>query len=199
MSQLLLEYFPVEYNVGAINESIKHNAPVKIKALLQKADTKNENGRVYPKDILLRESEKYNTDYVKTRSAVGSLDHPDSPVVELATASHLISEMHWEGDSLMGILEILTTPSGNIAKELLRCGVRVGISSRGVGSIRKISEGIDEVEDDYKLLAFDLVSNPSTPGAYLYEGKTVKINEKNKILNELISEFLCEVGSSCQI
>ena len=193
---LLVEYIPFDYNQIELNESISQNHTVRVPAILQRANQKNQNGRVYPKDILLRESQKYLVEFVNQHRALGECDHPDSrTVVNLANVSHNVVEMHWEGDDLVGIVEILSTPSGNIVKELMRSGIRLGLSSRGVGSVKTLGEGSVEVEDDYSLICFDIVSNPSTDGAFLSEGVNRSL-EQNKLsrINTLIDDFFSELG-----
>ena len=135
--------------------------------VLQRAEAKNQNGRVYPSEILQREAKNYNESFIKQKRALGELDHPDSSVVNLANVSHNITEMHFEGDNLIGTVEILTTPSGNILRELFKNGIKLGISSRGLGSVETVNEGpndqpVQKVGNDFELIAFDFVSNPST-------------------------------------
>jgi hypothetical protein len=173
MKQVIVDYIPFEVSPQQINEAIKeNNGKLVVKGVLQRANAKNQNGRVYPKDILMRESKKYNDNFVKQNRALGELDHPDSSVVNLQNVSHNVKEMHFEGDNLLGTVEILTTPSGNILKELFRNGIKLGISSRGLGSVEVVRESngdqISKVGDDFELIAFDFVSNPSTHGAFLY-------------------------------
>ena len=169
MKQVIVDYIPFEVSPQQINEAIKeNNGKLVVKGVLQRANAKNQNGRVYPKEILMRESKKYNDNFVKQNRALGELDHPDSSVVNLQNVSHNVKEMHFEGDNLLGTVEILTTPSGNILKELFKNGIKLGISSRGLGSVENIGEGAQEVQPDFELIAFDFVSNPSTHGAFLY-------------------------------
>lgn len=196
MKQLLVEYFPLNYNVSDLNEAIKNNSLVRVKAVLQKANDKNQNGRVYPKPILMRESQKYLTEFVQQRRALGELDHPENrTVVNLANVSHNLVEMHWDGDTLVGTLEILSTPAGNIIKELMKSGIRLGISSRGVGSVRQIGENTVEVDEDFNLICFDVVSNPSTSGAFLAEGVKNSLGQnRTHRINTLVSDFFSEVG-----
>jgi hypothetical protein len=195
--QLIVDYIPLDYNPVLIREAAQSNAPLRIKATLQRANAKNQNGRVYPRDILMREAGVYANEFVKQRRALGELDHPDSTVVNLKNVCLNVTEMHWEGDDLIGTLEILSTPSGNIVKELMRNGIRLGVSSRGIGSIKPSMNEVDtvEVDEDFKLIAFDCVSNPSTQGAYLNENIQHSI-EENQIhrVNELIVDFLSEIG-----
>ena len=139
---------------------------------------------------------RYLLEFVNQHRALGECDHPESrTVVNLANVSHNVVEMHWEGDDLVGIVEILSTPSGNIVKELMRSGIRLGLSSRGVGLVKTLGEGSVEVEDDYSLICFDIVSNPSTDGAFLSEGVNRSL-EQNKLsrINTLIDDFFSELG-----
>ena len=170
MKQVIVDYIPFEISPQQINEAMKeNNGKLIVKGVLQRAEAKNQNGRVYPRDILVRESKKYDENFVKQNRALGELDHPDSSVVNLQNVSHNVKEMHFEGDNLVGTVEILTTPSGNILKELFKNGIKLGISSRGMGSVETMNEnGAQEVQDDFELIAFDFVSNPSTHGAFLH-------------------------------
>ena len=170
MRQLIVDYLPFEVGPDQINEAMKeNNGKLVVKGVLQRADTKNQNGRVYPKEILMREAKKYSSNFVKQKRAMGELDHPESSVVNLSNVSHNITDMAFNGDDLVGTVEILTTPSGNILRELFKNGIKLGISSRGMGSVESVNEsGAQEVQDDFELIAFDFVSNPSTHGAFLY-------------------------------
>ena len=149
---------------GVVNEDASGRTLVK--GILQRAGAENQNGRVYPMPILQREAKKYET-LIKERRALGELDHPDSSVINLKNVSHNVKEIHWEGNDLCGTVEILPTPSGNILKELLRAGILLGISSRGMGSVSNIGEGKVEVGEDFELIGWDFVSNPSTHGAFM--------------------------------
>ena len=142
------------------------NGTLLVKGVLQRAGAENQNGRVYPKEILMREAKKYEI-LIKERRALGELDHPDSTVINLKNVSHNVREIHWEGEDLCGTVEILPTPSGNILKELLKAGILLGISSRGMGSVTNIGEGKVKVQDDFELIGWDFVSNPSTHGAFM--------------------------------
>ena len=170
MKQLIVDYLPFEVGPDQINEAMKeNNGKLIVRGILQRADTKNQNGRVYPKEILMREAKKYSEGFVKQKRAMGELDHPESSVVNLQNVSHNITEMAFNGDDLVGTVEILTTPSGNILRELFKNGIKLGISSRGMGSVSPMNEnGAQEVGDDFELIAFDFVSNPSTHGAFLH-------------------------------
>ena len=191
--QLLIDYLPFEVMPETINESMG-GGKLLVKGVLQRANAENQNGRIYPKEILVREAKKYNDSFISERRAMGELDHPESSVVNLQNVSHNIKKMWWENDDLVGEVEVLPTPSGNILKELFRSGIKLGISSRGMGSVEAIKE--DEgtgkqtvaVQPDFELIAFDFVSNPSTQGAFLYpQGKTnegvitesVRMDERN--------------------
>ena len=174
--QLLVEVRPFEISSEKIHESIKDNdGRLVVKGVLQRAESKNQNGRVYPREVLLKEVAKYLENQVTERRALGELDHPESSVVNLNNASHNIVEMHWDGDDLMGTVEVLSTPAGNILKELFKSGIKLGISSRGLGSVEPIQEDEQgegeedtvEVQPDFELIAFDFVSNPSTHGAFM--------------------------------
>ena len=171
--KLLVDVRPFEISRDKINESIKENdGRLIVKGVLQRAEAKNQNGRVYPREVLLKEVSKYLEEQVAERRALGELDHPESSVVNLNNASHNVIEMHWDGDDLLGTVEVLSTPSGNILKELFKSGIKLGISSRGLGSVEPVNEkngedGTVEVQPDFELIAFDFVSNPSTHGAFM--------------------------------
>jgi len=171
--QLLVDVRPFDISRTQIDESIKeNNGRLVVKGILQRAESKNQNGRVYPREVLMKEVSKYSETQVTERRALGELDHPDSSVVNLNNASHNVLEMHWDGDDLLGTVEILSTPAGNILKELFKSGIKLGISSRGLGSVETIKEADGEdstvqVQPDFELIAFDFVSNPSTQGAFL--------------------------------
>tara|TARA_B100000941_G_C28430192_1_gene513787 strand:+ start:55 stop:672 length:618 start_codon:yes stop_codon:yes gene_type:complete len=173
MKNLIVDYIPFEISREQINESLKENdGKLVVKGVLQRADAKNQNGRVYPKDILTREAKNYNNNFIEQKRALGELDHPDSSVVNLQNVSHNVTEMHFEGDNLLGTVEILTTPSGNILRELFKNGIKLGISSRGLGSVEAVNEDngnpVMKVGKDFELIAFDFVSNPSTHGAFMH-------------------------------
>ena len=168
MKQLIVDYIPFEITPQQITESMSTNdGKLIVKGVLQRAEAQNQNGRVYPKDLLMREAKKYTENFIQQKRALGELDHPDSSVVNLQNASHNVMEMHFNGNDLVGTVEVLGTPSGNILKELFKSGIKLGISSRGLGSVENIGEGAQEVQPDFELIAFDFVSNPSTHGAFL--------------------------------
>jgi hypothetical protein len=200
--QLIVDYIPFQVTPQQINESLENNGGrLIVKGTLQRADAKNQNERVYPKPILEREAAKYNT-FIKERRALGELDHPDSNIINLNNVSHNVLEMHWDGNDLVGTVEVLTTPSGNILRELFKSGIRLGISSRGMGSVKEVMTetggGMElQVQPDFELIGFDFVSNPSTHGAFLSP-----VNESvgsksitdpylsiNRLITDIIKEF----------
>ena len=158
--------------------------------ILQKSDTRNGNGRIYPHKVLEREMENYQK-VVKEMRALGELDHPDDSVINLKNASHMVTETWWDNGTVMGKVKVLNTPSGNILKSLVESGVKLGISSRGLGSVRE-QQGNTIVEDDFQLICFDFVSEPSTPDAYMsakiHEGQEdglTKADRINRLLNQI--------------
>jgi len=199
MKQVLIDILPFEFKKTSLNESLK-DGKLYVTGVLQRADAKNQNGRVYPVDVLKREAEKYMQNFVKQRRAMGELDHPESSVVNLKNVSHNIVDMGWESKDLVGTVEILPTPSGNILRDLLQSGILLGISSRGLGSVKKdMRENADVVQDDFDLIAFDFVSNPSTQGAFMYpQGKINGVEQKiiinpysnvERIIHNILSEL----------
>ena len=176
MKSLLIETNLFE---GKVNED--ESGRTLVKGILQRAGAENQNGRVYPMEILKREAKKYEQ-LIKERRVLGELDHPDSSVINLKNVSHNVKEIHWDGNDLVGVVEILPTPSGNILKELLKAGILLGISSRGMGSVTPMGEGKVKVGEDFELIGWDFVSNPSTHGAFM-----VPVNESvNKNINEQV-------------
>ena len=197
MKQLIVDYLPFEVKPEQINESLKENdGKLIVRGVLQRAEAKNQNGRVYPRDILHREAKKYAKEFIKERRAMGELAHPESSGVNLQNVSHNVKDMHWEGDNLLGTVEVLGTPSGNILKELFKSGIKLGISSRGMGSVETVMEDsgdkVSQVQPDFELIAFDFVSNPSTHGAFMHP-----MNEsvdKNQPVGRTCGEY-CKVES----
>ena len=181
--KLLTEWNTFEYDQKLIKEQSLSGKPLIMKGILQKAETLNQNGRIYPRAILEREIRNYQK-FIKENRALGELDHPDSSVVELKNASHTIKEAYMEGNIVYGTVEILNTPSGKILQSLVESGITLGISSRGVGSTR--SEGSSQVvQDDFQLICWDFVSEPSTPGAFMMkEGKEVSPQFINEVFNK---------------
>jgi hypothetical protein len=165
-----------------------------VEGILATAEVKNGNGRYYSKELWDREIDKYQ-ELIKENRATGELDHPESQVINLKNVSHNIKEMHWDGDNVMGTIEILPTPSGNILKALIDSGISVGVSSRGMGSLEQNGE-LMEVQDDFELLCWDFVSTPSNPGSFmaLKEGKENNINHYAKA-NSIVTEILCANGN----
>lgn len=171
-------------NQEELNEAIESGTSRLImKGILQKSNTLNQNGRVYPYEILEREVRNYQK-FIQENRALGELDHPDSSVVELKNASHIVKEAYMDGDICYGTVEILDTPSGKILKSLVSSGVTLGISSRGVGSTRR--EGDHQVvQEDFQLICWDFVSEPSTPGAFMMkEGRDITESELRKVFNK---------------
>ena len=190
MAQLLVDVTPFK---PTIRESKTRPGVFEVEGVMQRAQSENQNGRVYSKDILVREAKKYVDEFVKRGNAFGELDHPESPVVSLKNASHIVKELYWKGDDLMGKVELLNTPAGNIVKEIIKAGHTIGISSRGTGSVNQTNEGQLEVQPDFELVCWDFVSNPSTHGAFmnpvsLQEGK-VKVS-KYQNLDSVINDIL---------
>jgi len=201
MKQLLIDHTP--FHIAKLTLSEAKMAPggrMRVKGKLQESEVKNGNGRVYPKEVLEREVKKYAEGPIKSNTAMGELDHPESSIVNLNNVSHNIKRVWWEGNDLMGELELLNTPSGKIAQEIISAGIPLGISSRGMGSVRQIGETV-EVQDDFELLCWDLVSVPSTPGAYmkLSEGKQAQLTADYSKVNSLITEIICTTTGACPL
>jgi len=201
---LLVEYIPFK-PIGPVNEQMgkQYGIPggLVVQGVLQRAGAKNQNGRVYPKNILDREAKKYQKEYIDQNRALGELDHPESSVVNLNNVSHNVLKMWWNGDDLMGAVQILETPAGKILKSLFESGITLGISSRGLGSVKELyKESAVEVQEDFELICFDFVSNPSTHGAFLRPmNESVTSKTKNyKKVNEIITSILCDSGK-CRI
>jgi len=182
--------------VGAITESRGGGSPM-VEGVLATAEVKNGNGRYYPKSIWKREIDKY-MDSVRNNRATGELDHPESTIINLKNVSHNIKDIWWDGDYIMGKIEILPTPSGNILKALIDSGIQVGVSSRGMGSVKQIGETL-EVQDDFELLCWDFVSTPSNPGSWMHQSRLNEslgngsLKDYSKA-NEIIRELLCSFG-----
>ena len=190
MAQLLVDVTPFR---PTIRESKNKPGVFEVEGVMQRASAENQNGRVYKKEILEREAKKYMDEFVKRGNAFGELDHPESPVVSLKNASHIVKDLYWKGDDLMGKVELLNTPAGNIVKEIIKAGHTIGISSRGTGSVQQTNEGHMEVQPDFELVCWDFVSNPSTHGAFmnpvaLQEGKVkvTKYTNLGNIINDIL-------------
>ena len=199
MKNLIVDYLPFEIKPEQITESMKNNnGKLIVRGVLQRAEAKNQNGRVYPRDILHREAKKYTKEFINQRRAMGELDHQESSVVNLQNVSHNVKEMHWEGDNLLGTVEVLSTPSGNILKELFKSGIKLGISSRGMGSVETVNEDdgdqVTQVQPDFELIAFDFVSNPSTHGAFMHPTGVNESVNRNQPVGRTCGEY-CKVES----
>ena len=191
--ELLQEYFELcpegRCPVHILSESEKRSVmegAVYLVGICQKAGTKNGNGRVYKKETLQIEIDNYQN-AIKERRSLGELDHPDDSVINLKNSSHLVTKMWWDGDSVMGKIEVLDTPSGKILKELVKSGVKLGISSRGLGSVKQ-EKGSNIVEDDFQLICFDMVSEPSTPGAFLSPTRGATSTSMDPSINVYLNE-----------
>ena len=163
----------VNDNVNLITEEVNGEKQYHIDGIFMQAEQKNRNGRVYPKKTLMNEVARYNNEYVKTGRAMGELGHPEGPQLNLERVSHLIKELRVYGNDIYGKAKILDTPYGKIVKDLVKEGVRIGVSSRGMGSLKQ-KNGINEVQDDFNLAAVDIVADPSAPDAFvqgIMEGK----------------------------
>jgi hypothetical protein len=189
----LLREFKI-FEANNIQEVDSEDGILRMEGIIQKANSPNANNRIYPKAILEREDHNMG-DNIKHRACVGELDHPDTPIVQLENGSHILTKSWWNGDDLMGEIEILDTPKGRILESYIKRGVRLGISSRGLGSTSKTNEGYDMVEDDYQMITYDMVSNPSTNGAFMYLKESQEfhmMNEHNKsiLLENIVDEIL---------
>ena len=197
MKQVLIETIPFKVAPMQLTEGLKAPSgnPL-VEGILATAEVKNGNGRYYPKDLWEREIDKYQQ-MVKENRATGELDHPESSIISLKNVSHVIREIWWNGDKVMGKVEILPTVSGNILKALIDNNVMVGVSSRGMGSLKPLGEGTLEVQDDFELLCWDFVSTPSNPGSYMNlvrESKEYSEIDYSKV-NSLLTEILCANGT----
>ena len=190
MAQLLVDVTPFK---PVLRESKERPGVFEVEGVMQRAGAKNQNGRDYEKKLLQRETKKYMDEFVKNGNAFGELDHPESPVVSLKNASHVVKDLYWNGDDLMGKVELLNTPAGNIVKEIIKAGHTIGISSRGTGSVQQTNEGTLEVQPDFELVCWDFVSNPSTHGAFMNpvalnesKGKVTKYDNLDSIINDIL-------------
>jgi len=197
VAKLLREYVSLSYDKKLIKEAREQNKPVIVSGILQKADVLNQNRRVYPRSVLEREMRNYEK-VVSENRAVGTLDHEDSSVISLENVSHVIRRVWWDGGDVKGDIELLNTPKGKIAQDLLEAGVVFGISSRGLGETQKSNEGYDLVSEDFMLICFDLVQEPSTPGAWMHlresknidVGNVIKSLPKTYKINRILNEIL---------
>ena len=208
----------IEYDAGYLNPKdsrnekvikesknlMEHSKPFEFYAVLQKYNTPNRNGRIYPEKILKRESDNYRK-MIEKGTSLSELNHPESSLIDLERVSHVIDEIWWDGHILMGKLRLLTSPGfhergivstmGDIAANLLRQGITLGISSRGVGSLKKVGDQ-NEVQEDFELICFDLVSSPSTPGAYLFLNKDDKYKFEENLEEEKRQQVERHVGET---
>jgi hypothetical protein len=190
MSNLLVNVIPFK---AVLTESKTKPGIFEVVGIMQRAGAKNQNGRIYKREILEEEVNNYIENFVKIGNAYGELDHPESAIVSLKNASHVVKELWWDGEDLMGRVELLNTPAGNIVKEIVKGGHTIGISSRGTGSVTQTNEGTLMVQPDFELVCWDFVSNPSTQGAFmnaisLNEGKQVvgKYDRLDSIINNIL-------------
>jgi hypothetical protein len=210
MKQLLIETKPLFIQPQSLTEAVSksNGGNLFVEILLATVEVKNGNGRYYPKELWQREIDKFNTKIQnRTTETVGELDHPDSTIINLKNGSHAIRKIWWDNDNIMGMIEIFCDPgdrgtsSGRIAGAYIKNGLTMGISSRGMGSLKQVGE-IMEVQDDFELLTWDLVSNPSNPGSWsnnntaIQENKNIKIKDnKYKNVNSILTEILCSQGT----
>ena len=195
MKQVLIETQLFKPSKGLLSEGkMSERGNPLVEGILATCEVENGNGRYYSKDLWEREINKY-MELVKDNRATGELDHPESQVINLKNVSHNIKDINWDGKNIMGTIEILPTPSGNILKALIDSGITVGVSSRGMGSLEQKGE-LMEVQDDFELLCWDFVSTPSNPGSFmaLKEGKENNINHYAKA-NSIVTEILCANGN----
>ena len=196
MKQVLIETRAFNANAISLTESVAPSGNPLVEGILATAEVKNGNGRYYAKDLWEREIDKYK-EVVKENRATGELDHPESSIINLKNVSHIIRDLWWDGDNVIGKIEVLPTVSGNILKALIENNVQVGVSSRGMGSLQE-RNGVLEVQDDFELLCWDFVSTPSNPGSYMHvlkEGLDFSSQNKYGKLNQIVSEILCANGS----
>jgi hypothetical protein len=199
MKQVLIETRAFAASPVSLTEGKSETGNLLVKGILATAEVKNGNGRYYSRDLWEREIDKY-MENVNANRALGELDHPDSSIINLKNVSHNIKKIFWEGDNVMGIIELLPTPSGNILTSLFENKIPVGVSSRGMGSLKQMGE-LMEVQDDFELLCWDFVSTPSNPGSYMKElgvmneSKTPQQYNKYQKVNSIITDILCANGS----
>jgi len=184
VQKLLREWSPFDYDTSMIKESrLSNDGKIVLRGVLQRAETLNQNGRIYPRAILERELRNYQK-FIRERRALGECDHPDSSVVELKNASHIVTKAWMEGDDVYGDVELLDTPAGKILQSLVESGVTLGISSRGVGSTKRDGDR-QIVQEDFQLICWDFVSEPSTPGAFMMrEGRELTLEEQKKFRDQ---------------
>ena len=201
---LLTEYRPFQVDRQLAEATLKENKPLMVKGVIQRAEAENQNGRIYPKEILEREINKYIEGPVREKRALGELDHPESSVINLQNVSHNVTKVKMVGDDVYGEVEILTRQAGKILQALFASGITVGISSKGMGSVKEGAGGTVEVQDDFELLCFDFVSTPSPHGAFmkpvgraLQEGKIQVPEYKYTNVNNIIRDIICDNTGVC--
>lgn len=206
--ELLIEYQVFTPVRRPLRENVSQAGNLIVSGLIQACDRPNANKRIYPYDTLYSQVEKYIDGPITENRALGELDHPESSIINLKNVSHNIVKLWWEGKSLYGDIEVLPTPSGNIVKALFENNVTVGISSRAMGSVSPIGEGLVRVEEDLEIVCWDFVSQPSTYGAYVKPVGNSQMNEsiqyevpkyKYDRASKLVSDILCNVGNQCCI
>lgn len=203
--QVLIEYLPFTPLPRQLHEArMNPKAPLIVAGLVQAADKPNANKRIYDFDTLAKQVQLYNDGPIKERRALGELDHPESSVINLKNVCHNITRLWWDGKNLMGEFEVLDTPSGNILRELFMNNITVGVSSRAMGSVSPIGEGLVQVEDDLELICWDFVSTPSTYGAYVKPVGGLNesynpVQDKTNNINRLISDIICTQSGVCCI
>lgn len=206
--ELLIETFILpQVDNNLLVESISNGGKLILEGVIQRANSKNQNGRVYPKHILEEKVNLYKNTFIKERRAFGELDHSDQSIINLKNVCLNMLDVWWNGDDLYGKMEVLDTPSGKIAKAILSAGCNLGISSRALGSVQALAEGVVEVQDDLSLIGWDFVSDPSTHGAFvkevnrLQESKQIIIEEQDryKNINQIINEIVCQQTGICCI
>lgn len=208
MKQTLIEYIPFKPLPQQLHEArVSPNKPFLVSGKVQAADMPNANKRIYDYETLKKQVQLYMEGPVAEKRALGELDHPESSIINLKNVCHNITRLWWDGKELYGEFEILATPSGNILRELFLAGINVGVSSRAMGSVTPIGEGLVQVEDDLELICWDFVSTPSTFGAYvkpvngLNESIDYQIRTANKYENvsRLVSDIICTQSGVCCI
>jgi hypothetical protein len=198
MKQVLIEtQFFTAKPLKLVEGTVPTSNPL-VEGILATCEVKNGNGRYYSRELWEREMDKY-MENVRANRALGELDHPDSSIINLKNVSHNIKKIWWDGDNVMGAIELLPTPSGNILRALFENRIPVGVSSRGMGSLKQMGD-LMEVQDDFELLCWDFVSTPSNPGSYMKEKGMMnesKNNQHNKYIkaNSIITEILCANGT----
>jgi hypothetical protein len=205
--QLLIEYNAFKPLPQSLTEGRRlANGNMVVSGLVQATDKPNANKRIYPYETLFQQVQKYIAGPIAENRALGELDHPESSIINLKNVSHNIIRLYWEGKDLYGDVEILPTPSGNILKELFKNNITVGISSRAMGSVTPIGEGLVQVEDDLDLICWDFVSTPSTYGAYMKPIAGLResvdyniIQRKDNKVHQLISDIICSQSGICCI